>query len=105
MMEGFFQTELVQNAGYSAESYEVVTQDGYVLQLDRITASPNIFLSSNKTPVLLLHGILDCSVTWIAAGPGVGLGIEINHLYFFIFRQCWTKERLKFVFAYHNINY
>ena len=54
----------------------------------------------NKTPVLLLHGILDCSVTWIAAGPGVGLGFVINHLYFFIFRQYWTKERLKFVFAY-----
>ena len=74
-MESFLQTEIVQNAKYGAESYEVVTQDGYVLQMERITTSPNKSASNNKTPVLLLHGILDCSATWIAAGPGVGLGI------------------------------
>ncbi|KOX72950.1 Lipase 3 [Melipona quadrifasciata] len=62
--------ELAQNAKYEAESYEIVTQDGYILQLDRITSSSITPLSANRTPVLLLHGILDCSVTWIAAGPG-----------------------------------
>ncbi|KAK9298988.1 hypothetical protein QLX08_007897 [Tetragonisca angustula] len=60
--------ELAQNAGYKAESYEVVTQDGYILEMHRLESSSTSSRSTNKTPVLLLHGLLDCSVTWIAAG-------------------------------------
>ena len=65
----------MQKAGYSAESHEVVTQDGYILLVDRIAGSKKNPPSGNKPAVLLLHGILDCSVTWIVAGPEVGLGI------------------------------
>ena len=65
----------MQKAGYATESYEVVTQDGYILLVDRIVGSKKSPPSDNKTAVLLLHGILDCSITWIVAGPEVGLGI------------------------------
>ena len=61
--------------GYAAESYEVVTEDGYILRLDRIAGSKKSPPSDNKTAVLLLHRILDASPTWLAAGPEVGLGI------------------------------
>ncbi|KOX72949.1 Lipase 3 [Melipona quadrifasciata] len=67
-------TEIAQKAGYPAESYEVVTQDGYILRLDRITGSKKCPPSENKTAVLLLHGILDASPTWLVAGPEKALG-------------------------------
>ena len=54
------------------ETYEVVTQDGYILQIiDRVAGSKKSPLC-DKTAVLLLHGILDCLVTWVVAGSEVG---------------------------------
>ncbi|KAF3426647.1 hypothetical protein E2986_10920 [Frieseomelitta varia] len=62
-----------QEAGYVAETYEVITHDRYVLQLDRITGSKKSPPSNNKPAVLLLHGVLDCSATWLLGGPKKGL--------------------------------
>ncbi|CAD1468834.1 unnamed protein product, partial [Heterotrigona itama] len=64
---------IAQKAGYVVETYEVVTQDGYILQMDRVAGSKKSPPSDNKTAVLLLHGMLDCSITWLVAGPEVGL--------------------------------
>ncbi|CAD1480523.1 unnamed protein product, partial [Heterotrigona itama] len=66
-------TDIVQKAGYPAESHEVVTQDGYILRMDRITGSKESPPSVNKPAVLLIHGILDASPTWVVTGPGKGL--------------------------------
>ncbi|KAK1117491.1 hypothetical protein K0M31_016524 [Melipona bicolor] len=71
---GLLRTKFAQKAGYIAETYEVVTQDGYILQLDRITGSKKSPSSDNKTAVLLLHGLLDASPTWLVAGPEKALG-------------------------------
>ena len=70
-----FRQRLRKKARYVAETYEVVTQDGYILQLDRIAGSKKNPPSNNKTAVLLLHGLLNCSITWLMLGPEVGLGI------------------------------
>lgn len=68
--------------GYVAESCEVVTREGHILRMDRITGSKKSPPSDNKTAVLLIHGIVDCSVTWFMAGPEIGLGIvKINRLF------------------------
>ena len=71
----FFKKEIAQKVGYIAETYEVVTRDEYVLQLDGIAGSKKRPQFMNKTPVLLLHGLLDCSVTWLVVDSEVGLGI------------------------------
>ena len=73
-MRASFQTEIAQKVGYVAETYEVVTQDGYILQMDRIAGSNKSPPSDNKTAVLLLHGILDASPTWLVAGSEKALG-------------------------------
>ncbi|CAD1469445.1 unnamed protein product, partial [Heterotrigona itama] len=65
--------ELAQKAGYTAETYQVVTPDRYVLQLDRIAGSKKSPPSNNKTAVLLVHGVLDCSATWLLGGSEKGL--------------------------------
>ena len=72
----------MQKAGYVAETYEVVTRDRYVLQLDRITGSKRSPPSNNKPAVLLLHGVLDCSATWLLGNPEKGLGIIRLTTYF-----------------------
>ncbi|CAD1468415.1 unnamed protein product, partial [Heterotrigona itama] len=65
--------ELAQKAGYTAETYQVVTPDRYVLQLDRIAGSKKSPPSNNKPAVLLVHGVLDCSATWLLGGSEKGL--------------------------------
>ena len=49
--------------------------------MDRITGSKKRPPSDDKTAVLLLHGILDASPTWLVAGPEKALGTcyQINH--------------------------
>ncbi|KAF3419812.1 hypothetical protein E2986_13308, partial [Frieseomelitta varia] len=66
--------EIAQKADYVAETYQVVTEDRYVLQLDRIAGSVKSPPSGNKPAVLLLHGLLDCSSTWLLPGPEKSLG-------------------------------
>ncbi|XP_020807224.1 lipase 3 isoform X1 [Drosophila serrata] len=57
---------LIHKYGYPAESHTVQTDDGYILTLHRI-ARPG------ATPVLLVHGLLDSSATWVMMGPNKGL--------------------------------
>ncbi|OAD58579.1 Lipase 3 [Eufriesea mexicana] len=66
--------QLAKQAGYTAETHEVITEDRYVLQVHRIKGSGKSPPSKNKPVVLLFHGILDCSATWLLSGPEKGLG-------------------------------
>lgn len=45
----------------------MVTKDGYILEMHRIP-------KKGAQPVLLMHGILDTSATWVLMGPKSGLG-------------------------------
>lgn len=58
--------------------HNVETDDGYILEVHRIVAS-------GKRPVLLMHGMLDSSATWIMLGPGKALGtasVTYSNMYF-----------------------
>lgn len=62
--------ELVQTRGYVIESHFVTTADGYILNMFRIPQGKNEekmsrFKESTKPPVILQHGLLDSSFTWI----------------------------------------
>lgn len=59
--------ELLKKYKYPAEEHQVTTEDNYVLKVHRI-ARPG------AKPVLLMHGLLDSSSTWIMMGPHSGLG-------------------------------
>ena len=58
---------MVRKYGYPSETHTVVTKDGYILEIHRI---PKI----GAKPILLMHGILDTSATWVLMGPKSGLG-------------------------------
>lgn len=69
-----FQPELIKKYKYDAEVHEVTTSDGYILQMHRITGGPKSPPQKGKTPVFLMHGLLDASSTWIIMRPNHGLG-------------------------------
>ncbi|XP_017888742.1 lipase 3-like [Ceratina calcarata] len=70
--------DLAVKAGYQAESYEVVTEDGYILGLERITGSEKSPPAAGKPVVLLIHGLLDCSPSWVFPGPEKGFALMLS---------------------------
>lgn len=68
----FFQ--LAEKYGYQTEEYEVKTEDGYLLGLFRIRGERGL-------PILLMHGLSDCSDTWLIRGKS-SLGITLAGLHY-----------------------
>jgi len=60
--------QIVMQAGYIAESYTVVTQDGYVEQIYRIPGklSEAGINNHNKPAVLMMHGLMCDFKFWLA---------------------------------------
>lgn len=68
----------------------MVTKDGYILEMHRIP-------KKGAQPVLLMHGILDTSATWVLMGPKSGLGKLFYRVKIFTFTQkkdniVWLKS-------------
>lgn len=51
------------------EIHFVTTEDGFILQLHRIAGGPNNPPKKGKKVMLMMHGMLDSSATWVLAGP------------------------------------
>ena len=54
--------DLIKSAGFSHARYECETEDGYIVQLDRISNE------SALNVVLFMHGVLDSAQTWVVHG-------------------------------------
>ncbi|EGC34482.1 hypothetical protein DICPUDRAFT_7687, partial [Dictyostelium purpureum] len=66
---------VITNHGYPCDHHYVTTSDGYILGLFRIPYSPrnSTFQNSKRQPILLQHGLLDSSITWIINEPNESL--------------------------------
>jgi len=64
-------SELIKAKGYSEEDHYAITPDGFILGLQRITGPRYSQGSANssKPVVLLQHGLLDNSITWVILEP------------------------------------
>ncbi|CAK1590789.1 unnamed protein product [Parnassius mnemosyne] len=71
-------TEFARNYGYTAEEHTVITEDGYILSVFRISKGKNCRGRIRQPPVLLMHGLLQSSDSWLDAGPSAGLAFLIS---------------------------
>ncbi|XP_026728530.1 lipase 1-like [Trichoplusia ni] len=71
-------TELTSKYGYPSEEHTVVTEDGYILTMFRITKTRNC-IKSRSPPILLMHGLLLSAHAWIDSGPSSGLAYLLSN--------------------------
>lgn len=70
------QCEGAVQQGYHCERHDVVTEDGFILGVYRLTR-PGL-RNCSLSPVLLYHGAYGCYTGWLMAGPSNGLGTMLN---------------------------
>ena len=75
----FRQTQLIRYNGYPAEQYDVVTDDGYIINIQRIPHGRNGRFKdvSNKPVIFLQHGLLASSTNWITNLPNQSFGFVL----------------------------
>lgn len=62
--------EIIPKYGYGVEVHTVTTEDGYILEMHRMTNSPRLNSSNPKYPVVLcIHGTAETSGTFVLTGP------------------------------------
>ena len=66
--------ELANDQGFAVESYQVTTNDGYILGLYRIPGRIGEQNGSAKPPVLMMHGLGSCMMSWFFNAPSVAPG-------------------------------
>ncbi|CAG2060980.1 unnamed protein product [Timema podura] len=71
--------EIIEKYGYTAQTHTVVTEDSYILTLHRIPGR-QINQDDGVKPrvVLVLHGLLASSATFVELGPEKGLGFILS---------------------------
>ncbi|KAK3091623.1 hypothetical protein FSP39_021332 [Pinctada imbricata] len=74
----YLQTQLITSKGYPCEEHEVVTEDGYILGVQRIPRGRNQPVTNKTRPVVLLqHGFMMCSSCWVENLANESLGFML----------------------------
>ena len=72
----FGKDEIIKNRGYPAEVHYVTTEDGYIIQIQRIPYGLESGPASGKPVVYLQHGLLSASTDWVMGPVNKALGMD-----------------------------
>ncbi|KAK6625798.1 hypothetical protein RUM43_006097 [Polyplax serrata] len=61
--------QIIRFFGYPSETHTILTPDGYLLELHRISRGRNGQSNPNLPPVLIQHGLVESSGTFLIIGP------------------------------------
>lgn len=86
------QTQQIQHFGYPVEIHEIITDDGYVLQLHRIPHGLYGKSSHNKTVVFLMPGLMCSSGVFVTNGRNKSLAFMLADLNYDVWIE--TEEAL-----------
>ncbi|XP_072399138.1 gastric triacylglycerol lipase-like [Diabrotica undecimpunctata] len=94
----------VAHDGYPLEQYQVRTKDHYYLTIFRIPYGKSSTNSTNRSPVLLIHGMGGSVDMFLLQGPGKALAYLLADSGYDVWllnsRGCWKSQRHRF----YNIN-
>ena len=92
--------EYILGYGYSFQEHRVVTDDGYVLPLFRISGKLNEKLIE-KPPIFIIHGIFDTGFTYfIKAHPEKNLGFLLSNMGY----DVWVGKNRGTMIAKEHLN-
>ena len=76
---------MIAKMGYPSETHEIITQDGYILNMHRIPFGKQSPLEEGvkKPAIYLQHGLLCSSADWVMWTEEKSLGMLIQYQYFF----------------------
>lgn len=72
-------SEICQENGFDFKGYQVTTEDGYILALDRILPFGKKVGDDFEAPVVLLqHGIEDSSIQWVINSADKAIAFQLS---------------------------